>query len=465
VTAILLTRGRRIVFALAMMDFFFVSLALVALGLVYKGAGDTTGLPSGHLAILAGFVPFQLAALHAFGLQEPTATFQAWRYGSRLAIALSIGLIGLGLTEIFCGLTLRPGPLLSYLGVLFCALFAVRFVVLGWAHPRSPGRRLAVVGELSAVLELAGRVRAEPFAGYSIVRVCVPPSQLPDSAELDVAGERIEVTDEVGKLLGSRDFDAIAFDPHCDNFNDGDLCRLAELSGFGIAVYNLAALSKGVAGRFPRSSLDAARVAEAICARNASDVAYSAMKRGFDVTIASLALAAAALPMLLIALIIRLESSGPALLPQPRVGYRGRIFRCFKFRTMLQSAPKDGPAWTAKDDPRITRVGRYLRKLRFDELPQLVNVLKGEMSIVGPRPVLATISDSVRAAIPLYHIRNTIRPGITGWAQVKQGYAGGRDSEVAKLRYDLYYIENRSLTLDCLILLMTAHIVLAGAGR
>jgi lipopolysaccharide/colanic/teichoic acid biosynthesis glycosyltransferase len=87
------------------------------------------------------------------------------------------------------------------------------------------------------------------------------------------------------------------------------------------------------------------------------------------------------------------------------------------------------------------------------------------MSIVGPRPVLATISDSVRADMPLYHIRNTIRPGITGWAQVKQGYAGGRDSEVAKLRYDLYYIEKRSLTLDCLILLMTVHIVLAGAGR
>jgi lipopolysaccharide/colanic/teichoic acid biosynthesis glycosyltransferase len=295
--------------------------------------------------------------------------------------------------------------------------------------------------------------------------VCVPPSQLPDSGELGIAGERIEVTDEVGKLLGSRDFDAIAFDPHCDNFNDGDLCRLAELSGFGIAVYNLAALSKSVAGRFPRSSLDAARVAEAICARNASDTVYGAMKRGFDVTVASLALALAALPMLLIALIIRLESSGPALLPQPRVGYRGRIFRCFKFRTMRQSAPGDGSVWTAKDDPRITRIGRYLRKLRFDELPQLVNVLKGEMSIVGPRPVLATISDSVRADMPLYHIRNTIRPGITGWAQVRQGYAGGHDSEIAKLRYDLYYIEKRSLTFDCLILLMTAHIVLAGAGR
>ncbi len=274
----------------------------------------------------------------------------------------------------------------------------------------------------------------------------------------------MEVTDEVGKLLRSRDFDAVAFDPYCANFNDKDLCRLAELSGKGIAVYNLADLSKGVAGRFPRSSLDSVRVAEAICARNASDTLYGAVKRVFDVSVASVTLLLAALPMGILALLIRLESRGPAILAQPRVGYRGRIFRCFKFRTMREST-EVGSDWTAKDDPRITRLGRYLRKLRLDELPQLVNVLKGEMSIVGPRPVLATISDSVRADIPLYHIRNTIRPGITGWAQVKQGYAGGSDSEVDKLRYDLYYIENRSLMLDLVVLLMTAHIVLAGAGR
>jgi hypothetical protein len=235
VTSILLTRGRRIVCALALMDLLFVSLGLVLLGLAYERAGGASGVPARHLAML-GFVPFQLAALHAFGLQEPTSTFQAWRYGTRLAIALTIGLLGLGVIELFCGLTLQPGVLLGYIGALFCALFAVRYLVLGWAYPRSPGQRLAVVGELSAILEFAGRVRSEPFAGYSITHVCVSPSELPEAAELGVAGERIEVTDEVGKLLGSRDFDAIAFDPHCANFNESDLCQLAELSGKGVAV-------------------------------------------------------------------------------------------------------------------------------------------------------------------------------------------------------------------------------------
>ncbi|MEN8184966.1 MAG: sugar transferase, partial [Myxococcota bacterium] len=238
-----------------------------------------------------------------------------------------------------------------------------------------------------------------------------------------------------------------------------------ELHGAGVPVYDLATLSKGVAGRFPKTSLDAAQVAQAICARNASDRVYSAMKRGIDVACASVALAVAALPLLLIALVIKLDSPGPALLVQRRVGYRGRVFRCFKFRTMRESADREGPVWTAKDDPRITRVGQYLRKVRLDEVPQLINVLRGDMSIVGPRPVLATIADSVRADLPLYHIRHTVRPGITGWAQVKQGYAGGRESEVAKLRYDLYYIERRSLVLDLLVLIMTAQIVLGGSGR
>jgi exopolysaccharide biosynthesis polyprenyl glycosylphosphotransferase len=408
---------------------------------------------------------FQLVALYAFGLQTPTAKFRDWRYGARLALALALGLAGLGVVRGFCGLVIDPAQLVTYLLALFFLLFAVRYVVLGLVFPRSRRRRLAVVGEMPAVMELVRRVRSEPFAGYSIVRICVPPSQKDDSSGLDPETEGIEVTDEVGKLLGSSDIDEIAFDPHCRIFNDRDLCRLAELSGTGIAVYELAALSKELVGRFPRSSLDPVRVAEAICARNASDRVYSAAKRAIDIAISAVALLVAAIPMLCLALIIKLDSAGPALLGQARVGYRGRVFRCLKFRTMTESANRDGPAWTAEADPRITRVGRYLRKSRLDELPQLVNVLKGDMSLVGPRPLLETVAEPLLADIPLYGIRHTIRPGLTGWAQVKQGYAGGRNSEMEKLRYDLYYIEKRSFALDTLILLMTAPVVIGRAGR
>jgi exopolysaccharide biosynthesis polyprenyl glycosylphosphotransferase len=464
-TTLLLTHGRRTVCALAVGDLVLMALGLGGLAVMFEGAGATAGASSTQLAAMAGFVLFQLVVLNAFGLQAPTARFRDWRYSARLALTLAMGLAVLGGVSGLCGLAIDPAQLGASLLALFFLLFAVRYVVLGLVFPRSRRRRLAVVGEMPAAMELVRRVRSEPFTGYSIVRICVPESQMDDSSSLDLEADRIEVTDEVGKLLGSSDFDAIAFDPRCHTFSDRDLCRLAELSGSGIAVYELAALSKGLAGRFPKSSLDPARVAEAICARNASDRVYSAAKRAIDIAIAAVALLVAAVPMLCVALIVKLDSAGPALLGQARVGYRGRVFRCLKFRTMTKSADRDGPAWTAEGDPRITRVGGYLRKTRLDELPQLVNVLKGDMSLVGPRPVLETVAEPLRAEIPLYDIRHTIRPGLTGWAQVKQGYAGGRDSEMEKLRYDLYYIEKRSFAFDTLILIMTAQIVIGGCGR
>ena len=462
-TTLLLTHGRRTVFTLAVGDLVLMSLGLGGLAGMFEGAGAAA--PSTQLAVMAGFVPFQLVALYAFGLQAPAATLRDWRYGARLALALALGLAVLGAVRGLCGLLVNPAELMALLPALFFSLFALRYVVLEWVFPRLPRRRLAVMGEVPAVMELVRRVRSEPFAGYSIVRICVPPSQKEGLNGFSLEADGVQWTDEVGKLLGNADFDAIAFDPHCQTFSERDLCRLAELSGSGVAVYELGALSKGLVGRFPRSSLDPVRVAEAICARNASDRVYSAAKRAIDVAIAAVALLVAAIPMLCVALIVKLDSAGPALLGQARVGYRGRVFRCLKFRTMTHAADRDGPAWTAEGDPRITRVGRYLRKTRLDELPQLVNVLKGEMSLVGPRPVLETVAEPLRAEIPLYDVRHTIRPGLTGWAQVKQGYAGGRDSEMEKLRYDLYYIEKRSFAFDTLILIMTAQIVIGGAGR
>jgi hypothetical protein len=257
-STVFLTHGRRTIFTLAVGDLVLMSVGLAGLAGMSEGAGATA--PSTQLAAITGFVLFQLVALYAFGLQAPTARLRDWRYGARLALVLALGLAVLGAVRGLCGLVINPVQLVTYLLALFFLLFAVRYVVLGLVFPRSRRRRLAVVGEMPAVMEFVRRVRSEPFAGYSIVRICVPPSQKDDSSVLDLEAERVEVTDEVGKLLGSSDFDAVALDPHCHTFSDRDLCRLAELSGSGIAVHELAALSKGLVGRFPRSSLDPVRV-------------------------------------------------------------------------------------------------------------------------------------------------------------------------------------------------------------
>ena len=161
---------------------------------------------------------------------------------------------------------------------------------------------------------------------------------------------------------------------------------------------------------------------------------------------------------------IRIESRGSAIFVQDRVGYRGRIFRCYKLRSMRPVAQGEAPPFTQEDDPRITRVGKFIRKYRIDELPQLFNILKGEMSWIGPRPESVTLSQRYEEALPLYRFRYAVRPGITGWAAVHQGNVGGVDAAATKLRYDFFYIKHLSLSLDLFIAFRTGLILITGFG-
>lgn len=183
-------------------------------------------------------------------------------------------------------------------------------------------------------------------------------------------------------------------------------------------------------------------------------------------TLVSLACLLVFLPFLpVIALAIKLTSPGPVVFRQPRVGRNGAIFNCFKFRTMRDNAELEtGAVWAADDDPRITSVGRLLRRTRLDEVPQLWNVMKGDMGFVGPRPERPEFVETLVKEIPYYHLRHIIRPGVTGWAQVNYHYGGSIEESKEKLRYDLYYVKNISLSLDLLIIFQTIKIVLFGRG-
>lgn len=180
----------------------------------------------------------------------------------------------------------------------------------------------------------------------------------------------------------------------------------------------------------------------------------------------SVGLLLAALPvMLIIALAIKADGPGPIFYHQTRVGLNGRPFQILKFRSMRTDAEREGaPQWAATDDPRVTRVGRFLRRMRLDELPQLFNVLAGDMSLIGPRPERPEFVRILGGSIPYYQERHRIRPGLTGWAQVRHDYGGTLDGARAKLEYDLYYLKNQTLLLDFSILLQTVRIVALGHG-
>lgn len=187
-------------------------------------------------------------------------------------------------------------------------------------------------------------------------------------------------------------------------------------------------------------------------------------KRGFDI-VASLVLLVIMWPVMVIAAIaIKLESRGPILYRQVRVGQNWRLVQVLKFRSMRTDAEKDGPQWAGINDSRVTRVGAFLRKVRIDELPQLYNVLKGEMSFVGPRPERPMFVERLSQSIPYYAERHRVKPGITGWAQIRYPYGSSEKDAVEKLQYDLYYVKNYSLFLDLLILFQTAEVILWGRG-
>jgi exopolysaccharide biosynthesis polyprenyl glycosylphosphotransferase len=194
---------------------------------------------------------------------------------------------------------------------------------------------------------------------------------------------------------------------------------------------------------------------------------YHYLKRLCDVIFSAALLLINAPVFPLILLLIWIESGRPAIFRQSRVGSEGQIFTAYKFRTMFNRNLNDEASdlYTRKDDPRVTRVGRWLRKLRLDELPQLWNVLRGDMSLIGPRAEWTKCSEHYEKKIPFYHFRHLVKPGITGWAQVNYPYGESEKDAIEKLKYDLYYIRHYSLKLDAMIALKTVHVMLFGNGR
>lgn len=235
-------------------------------------------------------------------------------------------------------------------------------------------------------------------------------------------------------------------------------CKLA-----GVKILDLSSFYERVRGQVRLDTLKASWLIYGDGFRQG--LMRSAVKRVFDVVVA-LVLFSLALPvMLLAALAIVVESGFPVFYTQERVGRGGRVFRVIKFRSMRTDAEGDGkPRWASKSDSRVTRVGRIIRKTRIDELPQLVNVLRGEMSLVGPRPERPYFVDQLAKEIPYFAARHSVKPGLTGWAQVRYQYGATVDDAVQKLQYDLYYVKNHTLFLDALILAETVRVVLTGEG-
>jgi lipopolysaccharide/colanic/teichoic acid biosynthesis glycosyltransferase len=241
------------------------------------------------------------------------------------------------------------------------------------------------------------------------------------------------------------------------NLSQRQLSSLASAAIAGVPVLDRRYIVETMTGRTPLGGLTPNEFGALLPSRQ-----YLVVRRSVELLLTVL-FVPIFLPLLaLVALAIRLDSAGPIFFIQTRVGRRGRSFRMIKFRTMYHGAA--GPSFTKQGDARITRVGAFLRRVRLDELPQFINVLKGDMSWVGPRPEAIELDQSYVRDIPHFALRSIIRPGITGWAQINQGYAHDPDEMRSKLEYDLFYLKHCSLWMDLVIVLRTFTVLFGGAG-
>lgn len=249
-----------------------------------------------------------------------------------------------------------------------------------------------------------------------------------------------------------------------ENYSETEGHKIFACLSLGIDVYKINTFYEIITNTVPIEDIDHAWFLENLTEH--SKKFYEIIKRIIDITFSITGLVIT-LPLLpVIAAIIKLEGPGPIIFKQYRTGKNGKRFLAMKFRSMVQDAEKNGPQWANKNDPRVTRFGRLMRKTRLDEIPQLINILRGEMSLIGPRPERPEFVEILKQEIPFYQERLLIKPGLTGWAQLYgPAYGGSKEESLEKLRYDLYYIKNRSLILDFIIILKTIKVVLSRKGQ
>ena len=326
---------------------------------------------------------------------------------------------------------------------------------------RSPrlAERALVVGEGPLAASLAAEIENHPELGVRLVGYVGPG---PESAGGLNGLRRLGTPEELPRLVDPKQVSRVIV-AMSDRRGALPVEALLQLKTRGVIVQDGADVYEAVAGKVALDSLRLSWLLFSPGFRLSSAVLIG--KRLSSIILSGLGLLVC-LPLLpLIALAIKLSSPGPILYRQKRVGRNGEVFPCYKFRTMRHDAEADvGPTWALDDDPRITPVGRFLRRARLDEIPQLWNVLRGDMNFVGPRPERPEFVARLSREIPYYHLRHTIRPGVTGWAQICYKYGNSVEDAKQKLQYDLYYIKNMSLGLDLLIFMHTIKVILLGRG-
>jgi len=438
----------------AALDFLILSLGFVAYFLTNVNSVS-----------LSAFFPYALVTLgiwlvtiYAFGGYDYNRIFKVSHNVNLLAIS---GAVAIAITTCFS--FLYPHQFTAYtfhyVTVVFLSVFyLVRLSFTKAVSARLPEKNILIYGAGWAGVEVVRLLEEHKYLKTKIVGFI---DDNPDKFRRTYEGVKVLGNNEkLRKIVEDYNIDSVVF-AITKKRHESVLYAKSELEELDIDTVEMPSLYENISGRVPVMHVN-----------NTWHDFYVSLKhrqpyllyRAYNILLATI-FSLIFLPVIpLIALAIRLTSKGPIVYSQKRVGIKERVFTLYKFRTMKIDAEKCGAVWAKENDPRLTPVGGFLRKTRLDEVPQLINVFRGEMNFVGPRPERPKFVKQLNREIPFYRSRHQVAPGLTGWAQVMMGYANTVDGSLKKLQYDLYYIKNRNIFLDMLILLKTVQVVLTRKG-
>lgn len=438
--------------------------AVILGGAVYVGVGagqPGAGAQPDLLVKSLTFALVMLGLMTASGLYDLEQREGLLALLQRLGLSFGLGLIAMSLVFYFVpALLVERGAFLLAFGLALIGVLASRAFFSSWTRAGMLKTRALVIGtgsraaHIEALLAKRGQVSNTQVVGYvpmggshhfvDHARILDTGESLPQlAARLQIGELILAVRDRRGGGLPVQE--------------------LLECKLRGVRITELSSFFERENGHLQLDSMNASWM---ILAEGFHQgIVRDTIKRLFDLVVSSAMLTATLPIMLFTALLIKLESPGPVLYRQERIGQGGRPFTILKFRSMCVDAEKDGrPRWAGQNDSRVTLTGRFIRRTRIDELPQIFNVFFGDMSFVGPRPERPYFVQDLTQKIPYYGVRHTVKPGITGWAQVRYPYGATDEDAMHKLQYDLYYVKNHSLFLDLMILFQTAQVVIWGKG-
>lgn len=404
---------------------------------------------------------FCLTAFYLFDLYDFIVMHDRRELVLRLVQALGLAWIALALMfYAFPYLMIGRGVALIALPLALTLMVSWRLSIHWFLGHPDFGERILIVGSGNLAVEVAREVLDRPDAGYRIVGFVGTDSDLMGKSLINP--RVIGLTSELAEIVNRENIDRIvvAMGERRGLLPTEELLQLS-LAGT-VSIEEGASFYERVTSRV---SLNMIRPSWMIFSGRGRQGRLAAPIRSFVHRFVALIGAILSLPIVLFtAVLIKLESRGPIFYRQERVGTGGKTFVLLKFRSMRLDAEQDGPVWASKNDDRTTRVGRIIRKIRVDEIPQFWNILRGEMSFVGPRPERPHFVAQLAQEIPYYEQRHLIPPGLTGWAQIKYPYGASIEDARQKLQYDLFYVKNQSLILDAIVLFETVKIILFGRG-